>query len=94
MAELGLPDDAAYRTRLDADPVEWSVLDTDCWISVSRFCLDRGAFEDRGNRILPEFARAAITRDRRALRAWSVPARGRAGHGHRPPRRANCGPED
>jgi chemotaxis protein methyltransferase CheR len=72
MATLGLPDAAAYRARLEADPAEWSVLDTYCWISVSRFYRDRGVFEDLGGAILPELARAAIARDRRALRAWSA----------------------
>jgi chemotaxis protein methyltransferase CheR len=72
MADLGLPDVAAYRARLEADPAEWAVLDTYCWISVSRFYRDRGVFEDLADRILPELARAAIARERRALRAWSA----------------------
>lgn len=72
MAELGLPDAAAYRALLEADPTEWSVLDTYCWISVSRFYRDRGVFEDLTGEILPELAHAAIARDRRVLRAWSA----------------------
>ncbi len=72
MAELGLPDTAAYRARLEADPAEWSVLDAYCWISVSRFYRDRGVFEDLAGAILPELARAAIARDRHTLRAWSA----------------------
>jgi chemotaxis protein methyltransferase CheR len=72
MAELGLPDAAAYRARLEADPAEWSVLDTYCWISVSRFYRDRGLFEALAGEILPELTRAAIARDRRALRVWSA----------------------
>jgi len=72
MAELGLPDAAAYRARLAADPAEWSVLDTYCWISISRFCRDRGVFEDLAGAILPDLARAAMARDRRALHAWSA----------------------
>ncbi len=72
MAELGLPEAAAYRARLEADPAEWSVLDTYCWISVSRFYRDRGVFEDLAGEILPELARASLARDRHALRAWSA----------------------
>ncbi|MEN8184395.1 MAG: CheR family methyltransferase, partial [Myxococcota bacterium] len=72
MTELGLSDTAAYRARLEADPAEWSVLDTCCWISVSRFYRDRGVFEDLAGAILPELARAAIARGRRALCVWSA----------------------
>jgi chemotaxis protein methyltransferase CheR len=72
IAELGLPNAAAYRARLEVDPAEWSVLDTFCWISVSCFYRDRRVFEDLADRVLPELARAAIARERRVLRAWSA----------------------
>jgi chemotaxis protein methyltransferase CheR len=72
MTELGLRDGAAYRTRLEADPAEWSVLDACCWISVSRFYRDRAVFESLVREILPTLARAAIARDQHLLRAWSA----------------------
>jgi chemotaxis protein methyltransferase CheR len=72
MAELGLPDVAAYRAALEADAAEWSVLDTYCWISISRFYRDRGVFEAVAGEVLPEFARAALDRGRNTLRAWSA----------------------
>jgi len=72
MTEIGLPDAAAYRSRLEADPAEWSVLDACCWISISRFYRDRAVFEDLTRQILPNLARAAIARGRRLLRAWSA----------------------
>lgn len=72
MAQLGLPDAAAYRARLEADPTEWSALDRCCWISVSRFYRDRGVFEELGRAILPELARAARAGGRARLRAWSA----------------------
>ncbi|MEN8162303.1 MAG: CheR family methyltransferase [Myxococcota bacterium] len=72
IAELGLPSVAAYRARLEADAAEWSVLDTYCWISVSRFWRDRGVFDALVGEILPELARAANARGQRTLRAWSA----------------------
>jgi chemotaxis protein methyltransferase CheR len=72
MAELGLSDADAYRARLESDRAEWSVLDTCCWISVSRFYRDRRVFENLTNHVLPELARAAIARKRLTLRAWSA----------------------
>jgi len=72
MTELGLRDAEAYRTRLEVDAAEWSVLDAYCWISVSRFYRDRAVFEDLAREILPNLAHAAIARERRLLRAWSA----------------------
>jgi chemotaxis protein methyltransferase CheR len=72
MTELGLPDAAAYRTRLEVDAAEWSVLDACCWISVSHFYRDREVFEDLARELLPDLARAAIARERPLLRAWSA----------------------
>jgi chemotaxis protein methyltransferase CheR len=72
MAALGLPDAAAYRERLEAEPAEWSVLDACCWISISRFYRDRRVFEDLAHQILPDLARTAISRGRLRLRVWSA----------------------
>jgi chemotaxis protein methyltransferase CheR len=72
MAELGVPDAAAYRRSLEADPAEWPALDACCWISISRFYRDRRVFEDLAREILPGLARAAIARRQRPLRAWSA----------------------
>ncbi len=72
MAGLGLPDAAAYRARLEADPAEWTLLDTYCWISVSRFYRDHRVFEVLTGEVLPGLARAAIGRDPPVLCAWSA----------------------
>jgi chemotaxis protein methyltransferase CheR len=72
MTDLGLSGAAAYRARLEADASEWSVLDANCWISISRFYRDRGVFENLAREILPELACAASARGRRLLRAWSA----------------------
>jgi chemotaxis protein methyltransferase CheR len=72
IAELSLPDPAAYRARLEADPAEWRVLDGYCSISISRFYRDRRVFEWLTAELLPELARAAVVRGQRVVRAWSA----------------------
>lgn len=71
MRELGLPDYAAYRARLEADPAEWRVLDESCHITISRFFRDRGIFEGVRRRLLPAIA-AQAQREGRAARVWSA----------------------
>jgi chemotaxis protein methyltransferase CheR len=72
VAALGLSDPAGYRARLEADPAEWELLDSFCWISVSRFYRDRGVFEQLGSAVLPRLARAALARGDETLRVWSA----------------------
>ena len=69
---LGLPDLAAYRSRLEADPAEWAALDALCHITISRFLRDRAVWEALVRDVLPTLARAALARTERRLRAWSA----------------------
>jgi len=71
MSELGLADLAAYRTRLEADPGEWRVLDESCHITISRFFRDRAVFEMLRRRVLPAVASRA-RREGRDARIWSA----------------------
>ena len=71
MSELQLTDFAAYRTRLEADPSEWQILDQACHITISRFFRDRGVFEAVRKRVLADIA-ARAKRERREARAWSA----------------------
>jgi len=70
--ELGLHDAAAYRQRLEDDPEELRVLDSLCFVTISRFYRDRNVFEALRSTLLPEIAEAAIARGERVLRAWSA----------------------
>ena len=45
VAELALPDLAAYRARLQADPAEWEVLRGLCGVTISRFYRDRRVWD-------------------------------------------------
>jgi chemotaxis protein methyltransferase CheR len=70
--ELALPDVVAYRAYLEAHPAEWSMLDSLCRVSISRFYRDRGVFDHLRQVVLPVLAELAVTRGERTLRGWSV----------------------
>ncbi|AKQ70523.1 Chemotaxis protein methyltransferase CheR [Myxococcus hansupus] len=69
---LGLPDVAAYRARLEADPAEWDVLDSLCRVTISRFYRDGRVFDLLRHGLLP--ARLGTLRERgeSTLRVWSA----------------------
>ena len=69
---LDMPDIAAYRRRLDADPEEWAELESFCRITISRFCRDRPVFEWLQEVALPELAGRALAQDRTTLHCWSA----------------------
>ena len=70
--ELGLPDVAAYRVYLETQPQEWTILDTLCRISISRFYRDRGVFDSLRQVILPALAELALSRSDPELRCWCI----------------------
>jgi chemotaxis protein methyltransferase CheR len=69
--ELQLGDLTAYQARLEADHLEWRVLDECCHITISRFYRDRGVFDALRSRVLPDIASRA-KRERRAAHVWSA----------------------
>ena len=71
MRDLGIEGFAAYRQRLEADAEEWRVFDECCYITISRFFRDRGAFEAVRTLVLPEIA-ARARRERQEARCWSA----------------------
>ncbi len=72
LAELGLPDVAAYRAYVTAHPEESAALDALFRIPLSRFYRDRAVFAWLGDVVLPELSAAALARGRTELRCWSV----------------------
>lgn len=70
MAELGLTTTTAYRDFLDAHPNEWTVLDSFCRITISRFYRDHSVFRYLGEEILPELAKMAAATGQDRLRCW------------------------
>ncbi|MDH3263263.1 MAG: hypothetical protein OEM24_04630 [Paracoccaceae bacterium] len=74
MRNLGLPDTAAYRAFLEANPAEWPRLDAMCRIPISRFWRDRAVFDALASDVLPNLATAAAQRGQKTFRAWSAGA--------------------
>src|SRR5262245_29378402 len=72
LRQLGLPDIAAYRDRLEAHPQEWVVLDALCRITISRFHRNRGVFDHLRRVVLPGLAERASERGAEAVRCWSA----------------------
>jgi chemotaxis protein methyltransferase CheR len=72
LRELGIPDIGSYRDYLEAHAEEWSVLDTFCRITISRFYRDRDVFDFLGATVLPQLARTASARGESEVRAWSA----------------------
>lgn len=69
---LGLQSFADYQTYLDAHPEEWMILDTYCWIPISRFYRDKGVFQFLGQEVLPQLARQVSPNGECVLRCWSL----------------------
>jgi len=72
LRSLGLPDAAAYRARLEAEPAEWEVLDALCRVTISRFYRDARVFEVLRNDLLPARLEALRARGEPTLRVWSA----------------------
>lgn len=72
MRELGVPDLAAYRDRLERDPSEWAFLDAACRITISRFHRDRRVFDRLRTDVLPALIEAARARSSQSLACWSA----------------------
>jgi chemotaxis protein methyltransferase CheR len=69
---LELPSLADYRSFLETHPEEWKVLDSSCWISISRFYRDKSVFQFLEQEVLPSLAQTILARGERILRCWSL----------------------
>ena len=72
LESLSLSTLAGYRRYLETHPEEWTVLDSLCWISISRFYRDKAVFQFLEQEVLPSLARQALTQEDRVLRCWSI----------------------
>jgi chemotaxis protein methyltransferase CheR len=72
LKELHLGDALAYRSFLEAHPEEWAILDSFCWISISRFFRDGAVFDCLGQEILPQLAASARAQGRAKLQVCSL----------------------
>src|SRR5690242_9500744 len=69
--ELRLKSLEQYRSRLEADPLEWAVLDHLCRITISRLYRDKWVFDFLGRVILLDLTQAASLHSR-PIRCWSA----------------------
>jgi len=69
---LNLPSLADYRSYLETHPEEWVVLDSCCWIPISRFYRNKSVFQFLEREVLPSLAQSAQARGERTLRCWSL----------------------
>lgn len=72
LQSLGLHSVADYRSYLETHPEEWTVLDSSCWIPISRFYRDKGVFQFLEQEVLPSLARQALAQGESVLRCWSL----------------------
>lgn len=69
---LGLQSLADYETYLNLHSEEWAVLESCCWISISRFYRDKSVFQFLEQEVVPSLARQILGRDEDVLRFWSL----------------------
>ncbi|HSA88003.1 MAG TPA: CheR family methyltransferase [Nitrospira sp.] len=72
LESLSLSTVADYQRYLETHPKEWTVLDSLCWISISRFYRDKAVFEFLEQEVLPSLARQILAQGERVLRCWSI----------------------
>ena len=72
IAELGLPDVAAYRRRLESEPAEWERLAPLCRVTISRFFRDRELFAELERAVLPALLERFGAATRATLSVWSA----------------------
>ncbi|MBI5869164.1 MAG: chemotaxis protein CheR [candidate division Zixibacteria bacterium] len=72
LESLSLSAVADYQRYLETHREEWTVLDSLCWISISRFYRDKAVFEFLEQEVLPSLARQILAQGESVLRCWSI----------------------
>lgn len=72
MKELGIKTVQEFQSYLDTHPTEWSVLETLCRISISRFYRDKRVFECLERNVLPHLAQRIKEKQENTIRCWSI----------------------
>jgi chemotaxis protein methyltransferase CheR len=72
LQSLGLHSLDDYRAYLETHPEEWEILDSSCWIPISRFYRDKSVFQFLEQEGLPSLARQALAEGGSTLRCWSI----------------------
>lgn len=69
---LDLPSLTDYRIYLEVHPEEWEVLDSCCWIPISRFYRDKSLFLFLEQEVMPQLAQQIGANGGGILRCWSL----------------------
>lgn len=69
---LGLQSAADYQIYLETHPEEWMVLDSSCWIPITRFCRDQSLFLFLEQEVMPHLAQHVRENGDGTLRCWSL----------------------
>ena len=72
LVTLNLPNCSHYYSYLEQNAEEWKILDSFCYITISRFYRDRKVFEILQHKILPSLAQNAFKEHRAEIRSWSA----------------------
>jgi len=72
MHDLGIADIGTYRSFLEKNDVEWTVLDSLCRITISRFYRDREVFRFLEEDVFVKLSQNAVERGDSVLRCWSI----------------------
>ena len=72
ISELELAGFEAYQAYLSSHPSEWDILDSLCFITISRFYRDKKVFQILSDQILPQLAKEVIVAQRSPLQIWSA----------------------
>jgi chemotaxis protein methyltransferase CheR len=72
LLELDLRDVRAYQSYLESNPDEWTLLDSLCRITISRFYRDRKFYEFMERAVIPKLTRLARDRGDTEIRCWSA----------------------
>lgn len=70
LTQLGLNDFAAYKRYITNHPPEWQIVDSFCYVSISRFYRDKQVFDTLTTEILPDIVHKLISRGENSLRCW------------------------
>jgi len=72
MRELGMLDVFSYRTYLEENPAEWSLLGSLYAVTISRFYRDQAVFQFLEREVIPKLAAAAAAEGSKELAFWSI----------------------
>ena len=72
LLQLKLSNMAAYKEYLETHETEWRVLDSFCYITISRFYRDKRVSDTIQSKVFQELAQNAIAANQKELRVWSA----------------------